>query len=235
MKNFCSNCGSKLSQEMNFCGNCGTSIADVLEKSDKSLVASEEKLRSEQIVLHSKKPAATNGRRGCLAFACYGLAFILPLFTSIGSGITTENVQTGIVVGIGTFLIFFTVGTLLLATAPVPSWLMVFSPFLMGLIYAILPITPFMPVDDFLVVAAGGLVSYAIALRTYTDMPKEVIVPILAAALYSIVGDFVPTPVDDLIVNGFMSYNVYSKTNDLALLKEQTNIIPHPLEIEQEV
>ncbi|MCA9897324.1 MAG: zinc ribbon domain-containing protein [Anaerolineales bacterium] len=233
MKNFCSNCGSKLSQEMKFCGNCGASIANLTDKDDKSLVVSKDKFKSEQTDLNSKKPVATNGRRGCLAFACYGLAFVLPLFTSIGSGISTESVQTGIVVGIGTFLAFFIIGTLLLATAPVPSWLMVFSPFLVGLGYAVLPITPFMPVDDVLVVAAGGLVSYAIALRTYTDLPKDIIVPILGAAVYAIVGEYIPTPVDDLLVNGFIGYTVYSKTNGLPLLNGQTKVIPHPLELEE--
>jgi hypothetical protein len=73
-------------------------------------------------------------------------------------------------------------------------------PTIAGLVYGILP--DFIPLqfDAALVAAAGAIISFALAIKNYTDMPRWILAPLLGAALYTVVGSLIPGPVDELIV-----------------------------------
>jgi hypothetical protein len=57
-----------------------------------------------------------------------------------------------------------------------------------------------LPIDDALVAVGGALVSYSMAAKRYASLSKWAMAPTLAAALYTLAGEFVPGPVDEVVV-----------------------------------
>lgn len=134
------------------------------------------------------------------------LSFFFPVISLI-AGWVGWSWKVGIVSGLVTFGLFFLLGSIFATWIQTPSWFTIILPAIAGLVYGILP--DFIPLsfDDALVAAAGAIISFALALRNYTDTPKWILVPLLGAALYTVVGSLIPGPVDELIV-GFVSIGV---------------------------
>lgn len=111
------------------------------------------------------------------------------------------DIQTGLIIMLATFVLLFMVGGLILFSVKDLSWLPVFLPFLSGSLYSILP--DFIPfaVDDAAVTTLGGLFSFALALRKDKNTPKWVLLPLLAAGIYTFFGGAIPGGLDEIIVD----------------------------------
>lgn len=66
--------------------------------------------------------------------------------------------------------------------------------------YSLMPDFLLGPIDDAAAVAGGAILSFSLWLRKQPDTPKWIILPWLAASLYTLVGGLIPGPVDELIV-----------------------------------
>jgi hypothetical protein len=141
----------------------------------------------------------TDRTKNCLSVFFFTSMFVLPPI-GLGIGWISWNFKTGAVVALITFAALFLLGGIFLATVKNPTWLSVGWPFTCGLIYSILPDFIIGPIDDAAAVAAGAILSFSLWLRKQPDTPKWIILPWLAASLYTLVGGLVPGPIDELIV-----------------------------------
>jgi hypothetical protein len=158
-----------------------------------------------------------------LSLFFFALALILPLFSLTAGWVTWDgrrlfidwpewNWRTLTIdwngwdwrLGVGaaafTFAVCFILGLWLALRVDAPNWLEILLPFATGIGYSMLNVIP-LPFDDFLVTAAGAVASYTMTLKRYTDAPKWIIAPPLAAAAYTLLGEFIPGPVDELAVS----------------------------------
>lgn len=136
--------------------------------------------------------------KGCLSGIFFTLSFIFPIISLIIGRIGWDW-KVGIISGLVIFCLFFLLGSIFAIWIKTPSWFTIMLPSIAGLVYGIFDFIP-LPFDDVLVAAAGAIISFALAIRCYTDMPKWILAPLLAAALYTLVSSVIPGPVDDLIV-----------------------------------
>ena len=128
------------------------------------------------------------------------LSFIFPIISLI-VGWLGGGWKVGVISGLITFGLFFLLGLIFSMWVQTPSWFTIMLPIIFGLIYGLLPNFIPLPFDDAIVAAAGAIITFALAIKKYTDIPKWILVPLFGAALYTIVGPLIPGPVDDLIVN----------------------------------
>ncbi len=99
------------------------------------------------------------------------------------------------------FVVLFAGGVLVLATVNDFTWMTASLPFLFSSFYTILPDFPG-PVDDAAVTSAGALITYFFALRRNETTPKWVIIPLLLAGVYTLLGgSFLPGPIDEVVVD----------------------------------
>lgn len=145
-------------------------------------------------------------KMGRLSRMFFALSFFFPIISLI-AGWVGWGWKVGVISGLVTFVLFFLLGSIFSTWIQTPSWLTIMLPVIFGLVYGILPDFIPLPFDDALVAAAGAIISFALALKNYTDTPKWILVPLLGAALYTVVGSLIPGPVDELIV-GFISIGV---------------------------
>lgn len=149
-------------------------------------------------------------RLGCLSAA---FMLVLPVIALI-IGFAGWGWRTGLVLGLFTFLIFFAGTCACFALIRKPTWFHITAPFFGAILYAGMPDFLLGPLDDAAVVAAGAIVSFALILRKYSNVPKWTLAPLLAAAVYTLIGEFLPGPVDEIIVGmlsfGAAAYGVYS-------------------------
>jgi len=134
-----------------------------------------------------------------LALLFFVAALIMPLVGGIW-GWWRWDLMTGFWIVLGTFAVFFAIGVLIIWSVRDLSWLTTSLPFMFGGLYTIIPDFP-LQVDDAAVTATGALLSYALALRKNAGTPKWVIVPLLIAAGYTLIGGPIPGPVDELAVD----------------------------------
>jgi hypothetical protein len=158
-----------------------------------------------------------------LALLFFALALILPLF-SLATGWlawdgrrlsidwpewnwrtlafegTRWDWRIGVSAAAFTFAVCFVLGLWLALRVDAPNWAEILLPFATGIGYSVLNVIP-LPFDDFLVTAAGAVASYTMALKRYTDAPRWIIAPPLVAAAYTLLGEFIPGPVDELAVS----------------------------------
>jgi hypothetical protein len=141
----------------------------------------------------------------------FAAALILPLL-SLGAGLITwdwetasfgwsqrYNLWVGIATAIAAFALCFTAGILLALRVDRPIWPEILLPFVASMGYSVLNIIP-LPIDDAVVSIGGALVSYGMATKRYERMSKWALAPTVAAAIYTLLGEFVPGPVDELTV-----------------------------------
>jgi hypothetical protein len=137
-----------------------------------------------------------------VALSCTSMIFaiVVPLMLfligSVGWGLRAGFVLAGV-----SFLLFLIFAGYLLATAKNLSWFGVFAPFTFGVLYAIFPdLMPLLPFDDAAVATAGAISTFALAMHKNPDTPRWILMPLLASALYTLVGALIPLPVDELLV-----------------------------------
>jgi len=101
----------------------------------------------------------------------------------------------------GTFVIFFGMGGVLLLSVNDLSWITVSLPFLFSTLYSLIP--DFIPVsiDDAAAMTAGAIFSAILAIRKNPGTPRWIILPMLGAAGYTLLGGVLPGPVDELLVD----------------------------------
>ena len=134
-----------------------------------------------------------------LSIFFFALALILPL---IGGAIGWAGweFRVGVVAAASLFAVCFVLGVLLALLVKEPAWFEILTPFVSGILYSVLNLIP-LPFDDVLVAIAGAVTSYTMALKRYTDAPRWIVAPPLAAAIYTLFGEFIPGPVDELAVS----------------------------------
>jgi hypothetical protein len=146
-----------------------------------------------------------------LAIAFFLAALILPLL-SLGAGLVTwdwrtasfgwskrYNLWVGVAAAIAAFALCFAFGLVLALRVDRPIWPEILLPFATGIGYSVLNIIP-LPIDDVIVSVGGALASYGMAAKRYERISRWAMVPALAAALYTIAGEFIVGPVDELLV-----------------------------------
>lgn len=140
------------------------------------------------------------GRLSCVFFT---LSFIFPVISLI-IGWVGWDWKIGVISGLVTFGLFFLLGSISAMWIQTPSWFNIMLPAIAGLAYGVFDFIP-LAFDGALVATAGAIISFALALKHYTDMPRWILAPLLGAALYTVVGSLIPGPVDELIV-GIISF-----------------------------
>lgn len=134
------------------------------------------------------------------AILIFFLSLVMPLVGLIYGWGRWEAFTTLLVMG-GIFVVLFAGGTLVLLKVKDFTWVTASLPFLFSSFYTILPDFPG-PVDDAAVTSVGALITYFFALRRNASTPKWIIIPLLAAGAYTLLGgSFLPGPVDEVIVD----------------------------------
>ena len=146
-----------------------------------------------------------------LSVVFFAAALVLPLL-GLGAGLITwdwetasfgwsqrYNLWVGIGAAIAAFALCFTAGILLALRVDRPIWPEILLPFVASIGYSVLNIIP-LPIDDAVVSIGGALVSYVMATKRYERMSKWALAPTVTAAIYTLLGEFVPGPMDELAV-----------------------------------
>jgi len=141
-----------------------------------------------------------------LALVCFALGVTLPLVwvaASVASvlGWIDTNAWIGVALAVATLLIFFLIGVALLASVKDLSWLTVSLPFLFSSLYTLFPdLIPF-SIDDAAAMTVGAIFSAFLAIRKNPDAPRWIILPLLGAAGYTLVGGPIFGPLDEMLVD----------------------------------
>ena len=138
-------------------------------------------------------------RKGCFSVLFFLFAFMLPMI-SLVAGWIGWDFKTGALAALLTFVLFFILGGIFAALTEEPSLLEISLPFIAGTMYSVVGFLP-LPFDDMVVACAGAILSSALFLRSYADAPKWIVVPLIVSALYTLVGEFIPGPVDEILVS----------------------------------
>ncbi|MBC8507855.1 MAG: hypothetical protein ISR58_18915 [Anaerolineales bacterium] len=142
----------------------------------------------------------TDKLKTVLAIIILFLSLITPV-TGLLYGLGRWDALTILLVMGGIFVAFFAGGVLVLATVKDFTWMTASLPFLFSSFYTILPDFPG-PIDDAAVTSAGALITYFFALRRNEGTPKWIIIPLLLAGAYTLLGgSFFPGPIDEVVVD----------------------------------
>ncbi|MHB8088418.1 MAG: hypothetical protein ACYDH2_09260 [Anaerolineaceae bacterium] len=153
------------------------------------------------------------------------LSFTFPIISLI-VGWLGRGWKVGVISGLITFGLFFLLGLIFSIWVQTPTWFTIMLPTIVGLVYGILPNFIPLPFDDAIVAVAGAIISFALALKNYTDMPKWILAPLLGAALYTLIGSLIPGPVDELIVS-IISIGVAAiELNKHPLVSKNQEVLP---------
>ena len=144
-------------------------------------------------------------------------ALIIPLI-GFGVGWANWDLETGIFIMVGAFFALFILGGIVLFRVRDLSWLTVSLPYLFGIGYTISPDLIPSGMDDAPVTAVGSVMAYLLALRKDPRTPKWIIIPLLLAAAYTLIGGPIPGGFDELIVNllavAIAGYGINRATRD---------------------
>ncbi len=141
-----------------------------------------------------------------LALVFFTLGVTVPLIgvaTFVASALGWIKVEpwVGITIAIVTLLVFFAIGVALLTGVKDLSWLSVSLPFLFSMAYTILPdMIPF-HLDDAAVMTAGAIFSAFLTIQKNPASPRWVILPLIGAAAYTLLGYTLPGPIDEMLVD----------------------------------
>ena len=152
-----------------------------------------------------------------LAVLLFVSALILPLI-GLGVGWVNWDFETGLYIMVGTFFALFILGSVILFRVQDLSWITVSLPYLFGMGYSLSPDLIPLGGDDAAVTAVGSIMAYLLALRKDPRTPKWIIIPLLLAAAYALIGGPIPGGIDELIVNllaiSVAGYGVNRATKD---------------------
>ena len=230
MEKYCIECGQKLLGTAKFCDHCGTA------QSVNNATATNATTNRQEINVSNQKGYADskNGQRdikGCLSMVFFVFALVFPPI-SLLIGWIYGNFRTGAIAALVTFAVFAFIGGIFIVFVKSPTWPVVLAPFVLGMAYSGINFIP-LPFDDVLVATFGAMVSTIIALVKYADVPKTVVIPMAAAALYTLVGEFIPGPVDELFVTIIASGVTYLHGRSATKPLDVPNIQSPPLVLDQ--
>lgn len=142
--------------------------------------------------------------KSCLGMLLFTSTFILPL-VGLAIGWIGWDLETGAIIGLVTFTILFLLAGTLLISIKDPSWVTASVPFVFGLCYSLLP--DFIPgtIDDGIAFTGGSILSFVLWHKKKPDIPKWIVLPLLAGGTYTFIGGLIPGPFDELIVYGFLT------------------------------
>jgi hypothetical protein len=159
----------------------------------------------------------TDRNKACLAFMLLFLALILPFLAAGAATLVAwpaiqpvctsfvpcvmEILRHAAIPALAVFVILLIGSGVLLILIREPSWLLVWLPGALGLIYSLFPFTLPGPIDNGVAFAGGALLTFALWVKKQPDAPRWVIWPILFASLYTFVGGLIPFEVDELLVD----------------------------------
>ena len=164
-------------------------------------------------------------KKGCLSGVFFILSFIFPVI-SLFIGWISGGWKVGAIAGLVTFAVFFLLGSVFAIWIETPSWFTIMLPTIAGLTYGILPDTIPLRFDDAAAAAAGAILSFALALKQYSDLPKWTIIPWLGAAVYTLVGGLIPGPVDEIFVGLISTGVVGREVYKLQAALKNEDIVP---------
>lgn len=174
-----------------------------------------------------------------LSVFLYVSMFILSV-VSLAIGWIGWDFRTGAIAALATFAVCFLLAGLLLATVKDMSWFAVGLPISLGIVYTVLPDFIVGPFDDAAMMTAGALMTFGLWIRKQPDTPKWIVFPLLLSGLYTLVGGFIPGPVDELLVtaiNGCIS--AYGASRQLparneSQTKEDEDVVEVEFKIHEE-
>lgn len=140
----------------------------------------------------------TDQTKSCLSVLAYLSMIVLPI-VGLLIGWIGWNIRTGAVTALIIFTVFFLLGGGFLAFVKNLSWLTVGLPLFMATTYSILPNMPG-SIDDTVVMIAGAMLTFVLWLRKQPETPKWIVFPLLISSFYTLVGGWLPGPVDELFV-----------------------------------
>ena len=134
-----------------------------------------------------------------IAIACFTAMLIMPV-AAFMVGWIGWDIKKGSLAGLAVFLTFFICGcATLLMIKKVPA-VIASLPFMVGFIYAVLPIPIPGPLDNTGVALVGALLSYVLWLRRTPATPHWIVLPLLFAASYNMIGWLIPGSFDELFI-----------------------------------
>jgi hypothetical protein len=145
----------------------------------------------------SEKDASKGCLSGCLALWAFGFGPV----AGIVIGLVTWNWRYGLLAGFIGFCVPLALSTWVLSTVKEPGLFLTWAPFTLGVLYTILPDAFPLPIDDAAATAAGAIATFGLWLKRQPDVPKTAALPLIFAAVYTLVGAMIPGPVDELFVN----------------------------------
>lgn len=135
-----------------------------------------------------------------LALLLFVAALVLPLI-GLGVGWYNWDIEIGIYIMAGTFFVLFILGGVVLFRVRDLNWLTVSLPYLFGIGYTLSPDLIPLGGDDAAVTAVGSVMAYFLALRKDSRTPKWIIIPLLLAAAYTLIGGPIFGGIDEIVVN----------------------------------
>jgi hypothetical protein len=139
-----------------------------------------------------------------IAIACFTAMLIMPV-AAFMVGWIGWDIKTGSLAALIVFLTFFICGcATLLFIKKIPA-LVASMPFMVGFIYAVLPVPIPGPLDNTGVALVGALLSYTLWLRRTPATPRWIVLPLLFAASYNMIGWLIPGPFDELFIYLFVT------------------------------
>jgi len=160
-----------------------------------------------------------------IAIACFTAMLIMPV-AAFMVGWIGWDIKKGSLAALIVFMTFFICGcATLLLIKKVPA-LVASMPFLIGFIYAALPIPIPGPLDNTGVALVGALLSYILWVRRTPATPRWIVLPLLLAASYNMIGWLIPGSFDELFiylfctaVAGFFIYILPKSKHDTQAVK----------------
>lgn len=139
-------------------------------------------------------------RKACLGSGLFLASIIIP-FPAFIIGWVGWNVKTGLLAASAAFAGLILLSIILVSTVKDPGWFAAFLPFGMATGYVVLPDWIIGGFDDAAVMFAGAFGTLVLVSRKLGNIPKSAVFAFLVAAIYPLFGQFVPGPIDDLLVS----------------------------------
>lgn len=169
----------------------------------------------------------TDGIKTRLSVLLYASMFVLPV-VSLAIGWIAWDLRAGALAALITFAACFVLAGVFLATVKDLSWFAVGLPFTFGVIYAVSPDFTLGSLDDAVAMSAGALMTFGLWVRKQPDTPKWIVFPLMVSGLYTLIGDAIPTRVDELLVaiisaggSGYASWRRFESSRELPAIEGQ--------------
>lgn len=142
-------------------------------------------------------------------FSCISLtvALVLPLLVLLVLliiGLVTKWAHydwlTMGLITVGLFALFFLISVMFLFAQKHPSLFAILLPYIIGIVYMFLPLPLVGPFDVMAAYFLGGLFTFLLWRKRDKKISPWLLLVIACVSLYYLVGFFIPTPIDEVIV-----------------------------------